>query len=581
MFDPGRRVPENPGEQSLMTRAQIAQAAGVTEQAVSKWAHRHSDFPKPIQGDQQMVFPAVDVAAWLDRRKVQKSDLGANEAPGVTYGHRFRSATGLHTAVLRAESAVRSPVARLKTGLWKHLESGYDQSEDPSMYQELVMSLVGVQAMTPDGWALIANAPAQRISEVFRHVWYAQPFAHIMRTDMINKITEDGWWRNRLSATVDALRRHVLPGLDPQPVEKAGRMTAPDAFDFLLDRFAQARHRSTDEYLTPAEVARLMVRLADPKPVDRVHNPCCGSGEILTAVLAHQRPSGLGPIPPGRVSGRALAARTWRLAVMNAAVHGAPIDLGDQPPDHPTVIDIGVGPYEVIVTNPPFKMDDWQPSAAFPPAAWPYGEPPRHNANFAWLQLAATALAPAGRAVVIMPNTTASSRNPKDKQIRATMVTRGAVRCVIELPGRLFRETTSPITLWVLGRPEERRHHKVLLIDGKEATERDGATHRVLTDVGSDTIVALYQEWLEGSGDLLQRVNSVTATAVTVDRLEQTGYDLRAAAYHRPAAPDTALEPRATTVVDLRAILRTLDITAATANRALDQLLDRLHPWNH
>ncbi|MFD6734545.1 class I SAM-dependent DNA methyltransferase [Micromonospora aurantiaca] len=581
MFDRDRRVPESPGEQPLMTRAQIAQAAGVKEQAVSNWVHRHPDFPKPVQGDQQTVFPAGDVAAWLDRRKVQKGDLWADEAPGMTYGHRFRSASGLHTAVLRAEPAKRTPVDRLKTGLWKHLESGYNQTEDPAMYQELVMSLVCVQAITPQGWALIATAPAQGISGVFRHVWYAQPFAHIMRADMMKKITEDGWWRNRLSAIADALRRHVLPGLDPQPVEKTGRMTAPDAFDFLLDRFAQARHRSTDEYLTPAEVARLMARLADPEPDDRVHNPCCGSGEILAAVLAHQRKSGLGPMPPGRVSGRALAARTWRLAVMNAAVHGAPIDHGDQPPDYPTVIDMGVGPYDVIVTNPPFKMDDWQPSPGLPSGAWAYGEPPRHNANFAWLQLAAMALAPAGRAVVVMPSTTASSRSPKDKQIRATMAARGAVRCVIELPGRLFRETASPITLWILGRPVGRPHHEVLLIDGKEATKPDGATHRVLTDLGSDTIVDLYQEWLEGGGGLHQRVNNVTATAVALDRLEQTGYDLRAAAYLRPAVRGTTQEPRAETVVDLRAKLRTLDIAAAAADCALDHHLDRLRPWNH
>jgi type I restriction enzyme M protein len=426
----------------------------------------------------------------------------------------------------------------------------------------------------------IATAPPQAISEIFRRVWYAQPIARSMRTDLIKKIARDGWWRNRLSATTDALRRYVLPGIDPQPVTRAGRMTAAEAFDFLLDRFAQARHRSHDEYLTPAEVAKLMVRLADPGPADRVHNPCCGSGEILTAVLAHQRQSGLGLVPTSRVSGRALAGRTWRLAVMNAAVHGASIDLGDHPSDDPTVIDVGIGPYDVIVTNPPFKMDGWQPPAGFSPTAWPYGEPPRHNANFAWLQLAVTALAPAGRAVVVMPNTTASSQNPKDKQIRAAMVKQGAVRCVIELPGRLFQETASPITLWILGRSQERPNHEVLLIDGKEATEPDGATHRVLTDIGSDAIVDLYQEWLDGVGSRHQRVNNVTATAVALGRLEQQGYDLRAAAYLRPSAPGTAQQPQATTAVDLRANLRTLDMAAAAADRALDHYLDRLNLWN-
>jgi type I restriction enzyme M protein len=149
MLDRVWRVPEKPEEQPLMTRAQIAQGAGVKEQAVSNWAHRHPDFPKPIQGDHRMVFPAGDVAAWLDRRKIQKGDLRPGEAPGVTYGHRFRGATGVRTVVPRAEPGANTPVAHCKTGLWKHLESGYNQSEDPSLYQELVMSLICVQATAP------------------------------------------------------------------------------------------------------------------------------------------------------------------------------------------------------------------------------------------------------------------------------------------------------------------------------------------------------------------------------------------------------------------------------------------------
>ncbi|GAB3152807.1 hypothetical protein GCM10027290_44280 [Micromonospora sonneratiae] len=579
---PDRAVsgPERSGEQSLLTRAQIAEAAGVKEQAVSNWVHRYPDFPRPVQGDQQILFPAWDVAAWLDRRKIQRGDLRKGEVLGVTYGHRFRGVTGLRAVAPHAAPTVDTAVDRLKHGLWKRLESSYKQSADPSMFEELVMSLVCVQALAPAGWASIAAASRQAIPEVFHHVWSVLPIAHSMRTELMMKIRQDGWWRDRLSASTDALRGHVQPGGVLTPTTAAGRMTAVEAFDFLLDRFAQARHSSNDEYLTPVEVARLMVRLADPEPTDRVHNPCCGSGEILTAVLAHQEQPGPGPVRPGRVSGRALAARTWRLAVMNAAVHGGSIDLGDQPPEDLAMIDVGVGPYDVIVTNPPFKMDDWQSSAGLLPTGWPYGEPPRHNPNFAWLQLAATALAPAGRAVVVLPQTAASSQNPKDKQIRAAMVKEGAVRCVIELPGRMFRETASPITLWVLGRPEERPHHEVLLIDGKEATERDGATHRVLTDDSSDTIVHLYQEWLTDGSRLPQRHGNVTATPVTLDRLEQHGYDLRAAAYLRPCQPDTVLPPGATTIADLRDNLRMLDFAAAEADRILNLRLDRLQPWN-
>jgi len=564
-----------------MTRAQIAQAAGVKEQAVSNWAHRYADFPSPVRADQQTGYPAADVAAWLDRRKIQKDDLRPEEEPGHTYGHRFRNATGLRAALARAERPNRKSTARLGADLWKLLEPDHKQSEDPGMYQELVMSLVCVQATNPAGWALVAKMHLADAYEVFRRVWRAQPTPLGVRSDLLKKIKDDGWWRGRLIRAAGALRQHVTPGADPQQADTAGRMMAVDAFDFLLDRFARARHRSNDEYLTPAELARLMARIAAPEPAERVHNPCCSSGEILLAQLAYQRESGAGPVTPGQVSGRALAERTWRLAVMNVAVHGGHIDLGDRPTGGLSVIDMGDGPYDVIVMNPPFRMSGWQLSSDRPSVVWPYGDPPAYNANFAWLQLAVMTLAPGGRAVVVMPNTTAYSQNSRDKQLRGAMVAQGAVRCVIELPGRLFRETSSPATLWILGRPDDRPRHDVLLIDGKEATEADGATHRVLTDIGGDTVLDVYQEWLTNTDQLPRRLNNVTATTVDLEQLERHGFDLRAAAYLRPFAPDATQRPTTTTPSELRTQLQRLHVLAADADRVLDQHLDRLYPWTH
>jgi type I restriction enzyme M protein len=228
--------------------------------------------------------------------------------------------------------------------------------------------------------------------------------------------------------------------------------------------------------------------------------------------------------------------------------------------------------------NPPFNMADWQLPADGRQHRWPYGEPPPHNANFAWLQLAAEALARAGRAVVMMPESAADNANPRDRSIRGSLVKNGVVRCVIAFPKQLFRETTTAVTLWVLGRPREQQQD-VLLIDAAAATRKD-RTYRTLTDEGCQSIVEVYRGWLDHSTDLPVTANDVRAVRTTLEEIRQRNYDLHPAAYvHRQEGAPKAASTRS--LPELRDELRHLESRAKDIDLILDDHLDRMLPWIH
>jgi type I restriction enzyme M protein len=563
-------------EFSVLTRAQIARAAGVSPEAVSNWIRRHPDFPQPTQLGRQTGYPVTDVATWLDTRKIHGDDLLPEEQQGRTYGHRFREATGLTATTLPPERLDGSMTDRLEESLWTPLVRLGKGSSDPDVFQATVMSLLCLLRGTdPATWSRIVETPADTIHNVIGEVLPRQPDSRAKAVDALQHVPNDPWWRHRLVQIIKILTSQVSADAESAA---ARRTPAADAFDYLLDRFAKERRRSQDQFLTPAALARLMVRLADPEPMDRVHDPCCSSGELLVAALAHMRDKG--DTRPTSISGRAITPRTWRLAAMNVAVHDGRVDLADSPPESFHEIDAGPGDYDVILMNPPFNMADWQLPADGRQHRWIYGEPPSHNANFAWLQLAVEALTPAsGRAVVMMPESAADNANPRDRDIRASLVKNGVVRCVIAFPKRLFRETTTAVTLWILGSPSEQQQD-VLLIDATAATRKD-RTYRTLTDEGCQTIVDVYRGWLDHSTDLPMTANGVRAARTTLDEIRQQNHDLHPATYvhhHVAGAPEAA---STRSLPELRDELRHLESRAKEIDRVLDHHLNRMLPWIH
>jgi type I restriction enzyme M protein len=264
---------------------------------------------------------------------------------------------------------------------------------------------------------------------------------------------------------------------------------------------------------------------------------------------------------------------------MNIAVNQVQARLDRDPSGDLGIVDVNLGQFDVVLLNPPFGRSEWRLAEANSQQQWIYGEPPPHGVAFAWVQAAADAIGPAGRAVVVMPASSTSPTATREHDIRARLLDRGVIRCVVELPAQLFRETAVPVTIWILGPPRSTGARDVLLIDGRAAAERTSTTHRELTEQGCEAILALYRGMLDGSLPFPQTYDKLSATLVDLSELREHGYELRPSAYlSRYRSPATA-DRRPDDLGALRDELVQLDAAARAADRDLEKHLGRLAQW--
>ncbi|QUW84913.1 N-6 DNA methylase [Streptomyces mirabilis] len=247
------------------------------------------------------------------------------------------------------------------------------------------------------------------------------------------------------------------------------------------------------EFRTPRSVARNLVEILEPRE-GRVYDPRCGAGGLLVQarwfVEAHGgREHAQGP----QVYGQEVNQRTWQLAKMNLDLHGtASIGIGRRWADTFAEDRLPGLKADFVVAVPPFNIGDWARDK-FDPCGR-YGVPPAKNANFAWLQHAASKLNDHGSASVVLANSSLSSRQLGEDRIRASMVEDDLVVCMIALPDRLFRSTSIPTCVWFLATdtssqgvrgPADRRG-EVLFIDARAMGEMVGRAERVGTSQGPD-----------------------------------------------------------------------------------------------
>lgn len=224
-------------------------------------------------------------------------------------------------------------------------------------------------------------------------------------------------------------------------------------------------------------------------------------------------------------------------------------------------------------------MRNWSLPTSRSARPWPYGEPSPHNVTMAWLQAAVEALAPGGRAAVIMPYNATFALAVREREIRGAMVEHGTVRCVVALPSHLFRETTVPVTVWILVRPGDNTTGEVLFVDACGATRRSSPTHRVLTKHGCQAVLDVYQGWTNGTAVLPIAREDIAATTATVSEIREHDYDLQPSTYlnqRRQIVPDPRTSP---TLPALQNGLARLDADARAADLNLDRCLERLVSW--
>jgi type I restriction enzyme M protein len=351
----------------------------------------------------------------------------------------------------------------------------------------------------PEGarWeTLAAQAKSASIGELIDNAMDVLMKTNASLTGVLPKIfNRDNVDQRRLAELVDLISDARFTGHGDKPA----RDVLGEVYEYFLEKFARAEGKRGGEFYTPASVVRLLVEVLEPY-TGRVYDPCCGSGGMFVQaekfVLAHQ-----GRRDDLAVYGQESNERTWRLAMMNLAIHGINGDLSKRWADtfyedrHPDV------KADFILANPPFNMSDWARKTDDP--RWRYGTPPAGNANFAWLQHIISKLGDRGSAGVVLANGSMSSRQSGEGEIRAAMVEAELVACMIALPPQLFRTTQIPACLWFLAKDKSSQGAKrladsrgqVLFIDARAMGTMINRTERVFTTEDIARIAGAYHAW--------------------------------------------------------------------------------------
>lgn len=537
----------------LISMPGIAHRLGLRRPAVSNWRRRHEEFPRPVGGQDPELFRVAEVVAWLDGRKISRKDLQAGEEHGLTYGDRFRA----NEASDRDPMAVADFVEALANTIW-HVGLKHRGFLDLGASQGLVLGLLCLRWVTPNLWRDTIR-PALGDEAVL-----PETLARTVRAD------------DRIPRAIEWIFTRSMPGEYAKATVSLARSfdeTLPDTVspelrgaigDVLLEKFAAEQRRSLGAFFTPREVVQLMVEVVEPGPGDLVVDPCSGDGVFLVTAAHATRDH-------GSFTGLALNERSEMLTSLNMAISGIKADVMPGALDALTSSSGTVPRADVVLMNPPFGMKNWNADPQRPPRRWPFGDPPQHDANFAWLQHATELLAPNGRAAVIMPNSSVFSMNTAERTIRSAMVEAGAVECVIALPSGLFFETSIPVTVWLLRKPTGEDPDGVLFIDASELGEtaqgNGRGRSRRLTDEDLKRILNVYKSANE------------LARFVAIREIRKRDYVLDPRSY-----VDDPAEKSSTAVLNLK--LRELDrewrevaARVSSADLEADLVLERIRLW--
>ncbi len=268
-------------------------------------------------------------------------------------------------------------------------------------------------------------------------------------------------------------------------------------FEYFLGQFADAEGKRGGQFYTPQSIVKILVDMLAPEPEKRVYDGACGSGGMF---VQSERFIEMHEHRKGKISifGQESNPTTYKLAKMNLAIRGidANIALGD------TLMNDAFPELKVdyVIANPPFNVSDYNINTA-ETHKWKYGVPPNGNANYAWLQLFLSKLAPYGTAGVVLANGSMSSEIATEGTIRKELIEADTIDCMVSLPSQLFYNTQIPACLWFLARNKEgnskwrNRNHETLFIDARELGTMISRKQKEFNEKDIATIADTYHNW--------------------------------------------------------------------------------------
>jgi type I restriction enzyme M protein len=266
-----------------------------------------------------------------------------------------------------------------------------------------------------------------------------------------------------------------------------------NAYMFLIEQFASGAGKKGGEFYTPHEVSELLAMLINPQPGNRICDPACGSGSLLTTVAEQITDDNGHRSNDFAVYGQESNGDTWALSKMNMFLHGmdsADIQWGDTINNPKLIEGDSLMKFDIVVANPPFSLDKWGADNAEADRYKRFmrGVPPKSKGDYAFILHMIETTLPNGRVGVIVPHGVLF-RGSAEGRIRTQLITENMLEAVVGLPSNLFFGTGIPAAILIFNKAK--RTDKVIFIDASKHYQ-DGKKQNKLRDEDLERIVSAY-----------------------------------------------------------------------------------------
>ncbi|WP_431965675.1 N-6 DNA methylase [Actinacidiphila sp. bgisy160] len=518
-------------DERLLSRAELAELAGVMRPAVTNWQRRYEDYPEPVRTGETELFSLRAVLDWLDSRQIPPRARARDEPPGFTYADRMR------------RNLAASDEARQRAAARSGESDGSSLSGDEGQRARQLTQLLGPIADAVRGGGSMTDYLALVLSLIFLQVSGSPRSASLPRTVRVRSRDAAAVLLQEIGDAADEelRRRGVPPGMRTAIVKLEPREYGDvvevicltdglgiDEFRQLADQFGSRSGLPSGEFFTPRAVVRLLrdAAIGDEDSAQRVYDPYMRAGEMLDGAAER-----LGGVVPLTLRGESPQRGTLWLAGMNLALHGVPVELetGSMAPWNERLWPKS-HQADLILTNPPFNARGAVPRPR-EGIDWPYGPPPPGSPAFAWLQHAMVSLRDEGRAGLVMPVSAGASTDVREQEIRRRLVEDGAVECIVALPPQLFSGAQVSVCMWFMRRSAA-VCDEILFVDARDLGDKATRGPRVLSDEHVRAVAKTVQTWRRGTGFRRGRQSAGhLAIAVPLYAVRAAGYSLSPADY--------------------------------------------------
>ena len=408
-------------------------------------------------------------------------------------------------------------------------------------------------------WSVFRNKKAEDIHEILRDRVF--PFIKELKgsAEGTNASAYARYMTNAVFSLPNPLiTEKVVTAISALPLHD--RDLKGDLYEYMISKIQSAGR--VGQFRTPRHIIRMMVRLMQPQPSDRIADPACGTGGFLVGAGSYVREHYGRELRTDKklqkhfenemFTGCDTDQTMLRITAMNTILHGmdgADIRFSDALSKNNTDTD----KYTLILANPPFKGSLDKQNIAGSLTA----KVKTTKTELLFVALFLRLLDAGGRCACIVPDGVLFGASRAHKDLRRELVDHNLLQAVISMPSGVFKPYAGVST--------------AILVFTKTGT---GGTERVwFYDMQSDGYsLDDKREPLGDTGDIedivtrfaqidaeVQQARTEQSFFVPVEEIRANGYDLSINKYKEIEYTPVEYPPVKEILQDIRGLYRELD----------------------